>query len=420
MPFYGRGQFNYPQHPSLQNQPTSNKTRQLDQRLIAKVTEDSVLIDSTVYTYSGMRGSYFTNNIYRKLSRIDFDNRYHYRPDSGIVKLSGAYHRTYNSNNLITSELDSVYYQNVWLKNRRLRFSYDTNSRLSEEFIDTYNSMLLSWDKYWKTVYAYPSNTQISLYSFIWNLSQWDTVSRIERVYQNGDLSQEVSSYKQNGIWINNDKDEFVYSNGMLSEWMNYNWTNTVWDTVARRRYVFDSFLRLDSLIYEGKPFGIQWVRYFDYHWQWVGNNATTIYHNDYGNSTSYKVLRTYNTNGYPLTETALVQNGVNYSYDPGKGSTKKRYYYETYNNNVSTQDHVRQSSGLRIYPNPVQKTLNLDLEKNRIQQVQILDMNGRLFLQQAGEQQKLDVSNLIPGSYLIRVIDNKGNEFSSTFQKIH
>ncbi|MDW3192106.1 MAG: cadherin domain-containing protein [Cytophagales bacterium] len=60
-------------------------------------------------------------------------------------------------------------------------------------------------------------------------------------------------------------------------------------------------------------------------------------------------------------------------------------------------------NNGIRIYPNPVAETLFFDA--TNVIQVQVLTMDGKLIKKQEVRDQ-LDVSQLAPGAYVIRVID--------------
>ncbi len=73
----------------------------------------------------------------------------------------------------------------------------------------------------------------------------------------------------------------------------------------------------------------------------------------------------------------------------------------------------------IRIYPNPVENILSMDIDKNiKIKQLKIYNIRGQeIFNQKNNIPQKMDVSFLQAGIYLIRFTDENG--YSATFKLI-
>lgn len=69
------------------------------------------------------------------------------------------------------------------------------------------------------------------------------------------------------------------------------------------------------------------------------------------------------------------------------------------------------------IYPNPSNSTLHIDSPNLNIINVKILDLNGRMIENQAYTD-KIDISNLYNGIYLIKIQFNNGKEIVKTFIK--
>jgi hypothetical protein len=65
----------------------------------------------------------------------------------------------------------------------------------------------------------------------------------------------------------------------------------------------------------------------------------------------------------------------------------------------------------LKIYPNPTQDYLIIELDKGRIQYLKITDMSGRVVLQQSKViNNQIDISHLALGTYILTLEDEKEN----------
>ena len=68
-------------------------------------------------------------------------------------------------------------------------------------------------------------------------------------------------------------------------------------------------------------------------------------------------------------------------------------------------------NNSLNIYPNPAPKLVNLLFVENVTGQVEVYSLSGKLVLKtniENQKKQKLDISELVPGSYYLRVNSNK------------
>jgi hypothetical protein len=71
---------------------------------------------------------------------------------------------------------------------------------------------------------------------------------------------------------------------------------------------------------------------------------------------------------------------------------------------------------GFSVYPNPAANHININSSGNDLEQVSVFDINGKCVLT-SEKQHNIDVSNLSPGLYFIRIKTNQG-EFSHKFIK--
>ncbi|MBK0369769.1 pectate lyase family protein [Flavobacterium agrisoli] len=91
------------------------------------------------------------------------------------------------------------------------------------------------------------------------------------------------------------------------------------------------------------------------------------------------------------------------------KGDTTNLFYIKTtYNTTTLGIDAVSKSS-LAVYPNPVQDTLNINLQDAEIQQIQVYTLGGALVKSQKGNQSAIDMNGLSTGTYVVKVTSNQG-----------
>lgn len=70
------------------------------------------------------------------------------------------------------------------------------------------------------------------------------------------------------------------------------------------------------------------------------------------------------------------------------------------------------------IYPNPAQQFFSVkDIENIRL--TEIFDVNGKKVLSKSSEEDIIDVSQLSPGSYFVKIVDNNNKKFFAKLHKI-
>lgn len=86
-------------------------------------------------------------------------------------------------------------------------------------------------------------------------------------------------------------------------------------------------------------------------------------------------------------------------------------YYDATYIENREILDTPHfQASSISIYPNPVESTLNIDLQDgSAIKSVMLFDILGKRIIDKKGNIQQLDMSRLSSGLYMLKVETDKG-----------
>lgn len=89
-------------------------------------------------------------------------------------------------------------------------------------------------------------------------------------------------------------------------------------------------------------------------------------------------------------------------------------------NNELSTPEN--QISQLQLFPNPTENTINLKLLNQKIEEIVIYDLQGRVIFQEnksgTSNNSQIDVSAFSNGVYIVQVMSTNGNVSSSKFIK--
>ncbi len=113
---------------------------------------------------------------------------------------------------------------------------------------------------------------------------------------------------------------------------------------------------------------------------------------------------------------------------DPMAGGEESYVFVEQSNSQEGEREGVEENpsgqetaAGIVLYPNPTTGELNvrLDASQGGLAQLSIMDMLGNTVMQRKGcESERIDVSGLAPGLYLIHAVSDKGQTYFSKFVK--
>ncbi|TDP03981.1 T9SS type A sorting domain-containing protein [Flavobacterium sp. 245] len=100
------------------------------------------------------------------------------------------------------------------------------------------------------------------------------------------------------------------------------------------------------------------------------------------------------------------------------KGSVANLFYISTQYNSSSTLRTAPtteiaaepKTSKVLLYPNPVSDVLYISKSTQTIEKVQVYNMSGTLVKSGSKDAESIDLSNLIPGTYLVKVYTNDGS----------
>lgn len=103
-------------------------------------------------------------------------------------------------------------------------------------------------------------------------------------------------------------------------------------------------------------------------------------------------------------------------SYGP-PNNPRQLQYATTYISNLSTSNILKED--LKVYPNPTSSYVNIDASNLTNVSVQILDLNGRILLsQKLSKSSQQDLSSLLPGVYLLKIISDQGSKTTKIVKK--
>ena len=79
--------------------------------------------------------------------------------------------------------------------------------------------------------------------------------------------------------------------------------------------------------------------------------------------------------------------------------------------NSSSEIDFFDNQHEIQVFPNPTKDDLTISLEKNKIEEVIVLDIQGRVMLHQLNlfDKDRIDLSHFITGTYFLKIITSKG-----------
>jgi pectate lyase len=91
------------------------------------------------------------------------------------------------------------------------------------------------------------------------------------------------------------------------------------------------------------------------------------------------------------------------------KGGTTNLFYIKTVFNTLGLSQN-QETPKLTLYPNPVAKNLHLSSYNHKIENIMIYNLAGSLVKSISDNTENIDVSNLNPGSYLVKVVTDQGS----------
>jgi hypothetical protein len=385
-------------------------------------------------------------------------------------EISYVYNANGNLTDWIYNEYDTI--TNAWVPNEHDILVYNFANRLISETWNYYNKVNDSWfigelwkydetggliEHYYKS-WDYYNYIIENGYRYTYDLNDMDMPT--ETVGQDWDTisdnwintSQVISEYTNDTIldletinewagsyWALNGQNTYSYTNDLLTG-INYQYWDEgsmTWLNSGRDYYSYNANSLLAEYLYQYWD-GASWVNYYKYLYSYDENgNRTSLVNMRWYNDTWTKYSErtyTYNANGdetdytyisYDYT-TGLINYGYNYTYSYDFNNLNTRYIYRYWDTDINAWRNssltnyyysLHNSSGLNepgadfanVYPNPASNELHVsNLHPNYI--ISVCDVAGNILISKKALSsiEKIDISNLSRGIYLLKIFDNK------------
>lgn len=315
----------------------------------------------------------------------------------------------------LTEEISETYYD-FWTNTARAVYEYDFYGNILEMLGQTWNGS--GWDDMLKATYEYDGdvlsqvilqnctggvwmNVTKEVYNFnddqwtvlywTWNGTNW-TSSELYTYTRYADSIELLIQYMEGGAWQNEameiytlDFDENV-TEIVYKEW---NQGNNLWENYERMSYIYDNGVYTDQ--YQQKWDGTAW--FDEYHYTY-----------DYDAAGNAKHGMCFGYGGYDWApdngdmEMAYSNNAEKKIY---YGSEVDLVYVDLTGVNENTQ-----ATNVKVYPVPAENELFIQTEG--FQKAEVYNVTGQKLMESTTE--KMNVSSLSQGVYLLKVYDRTGN----------
>ncbi|WP_281336579.1 T9SS type A sorting domain-containing protein [Flavobacterium eburneipallidum] len=331
---------------------------------------------------------------------------------NGAWKILGKSTYTYNASNKVILEIGQKWNSitNVLENEYRDTYTY-TNGNFTGQVAQIWENA--AWINEWKFDITYNSSSlPISSLSYNWNNSQWVSDSRTTVTYNaNNRPTTDIGEKWINAQWINNYKATFNYNaNNKLLDQREFDWNevNNAWDEAYRTDYVLDTS---GNRIIETNSGNYQYKDEYSYD---TSNQMSTYVH-PFKDKTGID----YFSEDFPYVNKISVINGFSYDSNSNTFTNTSRTTYN-YNNAITLETETLEiaNSKVTVFPNPTTSVLNINFSETvTIDKIVIVDVTGRVVLQEEANKSQINVEKLAAGLYIIEVYS--GNEkFTSKFIK--
>lgn len=381
---YGQGTMNfknYYQKVKDSNTPISNQ----------KSTNDAIYLKDSSIVYNWDLNGNFWDPHWKSYNT--YDNR-------GNLILSVFYMKDYSTSQFLTHEKNTYTYNssdqlildiiswwdsnlNNWFDGQKNYYFYNTQGKLIKDSSIIYDQQTSAWDVSSKTIYEYDNNGYlVLLYNYSWSGLNWEYTSKSEYtnnlggkpitiIYSNWNL--------QTNNWENNYKTTLTYNlnNGEVAELEGFMWNTStlVWDKQTKIAYLYNSNNKVSEITY--------------YYWL---NSGYVL---------SGKITYSYDAYGNEIENLFYNWNSGTSTWN---NSTKTTNFWSLHQ--VSSVLQPYSSLTFNLYPNPVKDFIYID-GSSVLTDLKIYSIDGKLVDLKYLENNRVDVSNLNKGFYIISYNEN-------------
>ena len=334
-------------------------------------------------------------------------------------------------------------YQDTFGDKYRVTYEYDEN-----EYYLNYEHYETFWDGIWQEYeiisYDYEFNGNVlEMLVTDFDGEEWYDMARASFTYDGDQVSEVIIQYFEDGEWVNEEKAVYTY-NGDNWTILYWDWNGTTWS--SSELYTYNKSAESIELLIQYMQGGAWqndeqqfFTLDFDEHvtsilvqdWQnnaWVNDSRITY---DFANGVFYakieeswtgsdweattKYSYTYD-NGNAINGSCKVFDGE--TFVPGDGDIEMAYDYSAnslsfygYEVNMTYIDITgvnenAQTVNFSVYPTPAENEIQIQAEG--FQKAEIFTLTGQMLME--SEQNRVNVSSLASGIYMLKVYDQTGN----------
>lgn len=271
-----------------------------------------------------------------------------------------------------------------WEDDSRASYSYE-NGELSEVVYQYWDGN--GWVNDVKEVYNYNGDVSTVLY-WDWNGTNW-TSDELYTYTRNGNTIELIMQYMQGGAWQNESRYVFTldYDDNILEitieAWVN----NALWQFMEKFEYHYEGGVYVSMTVHFG-PYGDP-----DYRCDYSYENGNAV-HGEYKH-------RMANGQYEPVDGEIEMAYGFNYDKKTFYGSVVEMTYFD-----VTQVDEKAQTANFKVYPVPAENEIFIQAEG--FQKAEIYSIMGQKLMESL--QDRMNVSELSSGLYIIKVYDLEGN----------
>ncbi len=131
----------------------------------------------------------------------------------------------------LTSSLSEFKVDGVFQNSDRATYTYDENNNLTEEKDFFWNSEDESWILNSTTTYSYNNNNKVvsTIYTEYENNEVVEQDRTLNTYNAAGDIVEQLDQELENGIWVNEFKNDFIYLNNRIQSGKSYEWEGGEW-----------------------------------------------------------------------------------------------------------------------------------------------------------------------------------------------
>jgi len=301
--------------------------------------------------------------------------------------LSRKVEYSYDSNGNISKKIiqDWNSNSNDWVNYKRILYNCNSNGKITQEIIQSWNSSSNDWVNYQKNLYTYDNNNNfIKLVSQLWDTGseEWKNGGQFLITYDdnNNQTVRLMQKWNASTGWVNKSQEIFTYDgDGNNTQVKSQKWdaASEQWINVGNTLYTYNNGNK--TVIISQKWNAGQNA--------WVNKNQFLFTYDGNGNKTEYKYQKWSTTS------------------DMWENKIRNLYYWSEFE--IAGITDIAESS-IMLFPNPATDIITISADGlNKNSEVQIFSLSGKILQTSRLSQNKLNISNLQPGIYFIK-IDNK------------